>query len=132
MNDKLLSNWAGSPEGDPLAVVDATDLKKVWQTSADFKALNPGQSGSIGSTVYQSVCSPGANVVAIWYRASMLCLLEQMMPELLASWTHDGQLDDAVFEVAATFPMQKMKTGVVREGPPFDVEEFVKQIGART
>lgn len=54
------------------------------------------------------------------------------MPELLASWTHDGQLDDAVFEVAATFPMHKMKTGVVREGPPFDVEEFVKQIAART
>jgi hypothetical protein len=131
MNEELLSNWAESQMGDSLAAVEVTDLKKVWQVSADFKARNPGQSGSIGSTVYQSVCSPGANVVAVWYRASMLCVLEQMMPELLASWTHDGQLDDAVFEVAATFPMQKMKTGVIREGPPFDVEEFVKQIGSR-
>jgi hypothetical protein len=61
-----------------------------------------------------------------------LWLLKQMMPELVAQWTHDGQLDDVVFKVAATFPMEKMKTGVVREGPPFDVEEFVKQIGGQT
>jgi len=46
-------------------------------------------------------------------------------------WTHDGELDDAVFQIAATFPMEKMRTGVVREGLPFDVEEFVKQIGTR-
>jgi hypothetical protein len=122
--------WESQEGGVP--TVNPADLKKVWQVSADFKARNPGQSGSIGSTVYQSVCSPGANVVAVWYRASMLCVLEQMMPELLASWTHDGQLDDGVFEVMSTFPVQRMKTGVAREGPPFDVEEFVKQIGART
>jgi hypothetical protein len=61
----------------------------------------------------------------------MLCVLKEMMPELLASWTHDGQLDDVVFEVISTFPMQKMKPGVAREGPPFDVEEFVKQIAAQ-
>jgi hypothetical protein len=44
-----------------------------------------------------------------------------------------GQLRtvDAVFDVAATFPMEKMRTGVIRQGPPFDVEEFVKQIGGR-
>jgi hypothetical protein len=61
----------------------------------------------------------------------MLAMMMQMMPDMLAQWTHDGDLDDAVFQVAATFPMEKMRTGVVREGPPFDVEEFVKQIGAR-
>ncbi len=59
-------------------------------------------------------------------------LIKQMMPEPLARWMRDGQPDDVVFDVAATFRMEKMQTGVVREGPPFDVEEFVKQIGART
>jgi hypothetical protein len=38
----------------------------------------------------------------------------------------------ALFEVVATFPMEKLRAGVVREGPPFDVEEFVRQIGAQT
>jgi hypothetical protein len=119
-----------SREGD-VPAVNPSDLKKVWQLFSDFQARNPGQCGSIGSTVYESVCSPGADVVSVWYRASMLCVLKEMMPELLASWTHDGQLDDVVFEVISTFPMQKMKPGVAREGPPFDVEEFVKQIAAQ-
>jgi hypothetical protein len=98
----------------------------------DTQARNPGECTSIGNSVYQNVCSPGADAMAAWFRASMLGML-QMFPESpLAQWTHDGELDDAVFQVAATFPMEKMKTGVVREGMPFEVEEFVKQIGAPT
>jgi hypothetical protein len=119
-----------SQEGD-VPAVSPDDLKKVWQLSAEFEARNPGMCGSIGSTVYDNVCGPGADVISVWYRSSMLWALKQMIPEQLAVWTHDGELDDAVFQVAATFPMEKMRTGVVREGPPFDVAEFVKQIGAR-
>jgi hypothetical protein len=118
-----------SQEGE-VPAVNSSDLKKVWQLFSDFQDRNLGQCGSIGSTVYESVCNSGADVVSVWYRASMLRVLKEMMPELLASWTHDGQLDDVVFEVMSTFPVQKMKIGVAREGPPFDVEEFVKQIAA--
>jgi hypothetical protein len=82
-----------------------------------------------GDGVYKSVCSPGADALSVWYRASMLALTIKMRPDLLAPWIRDGQPDDAVFEVAATFPMEKMRTGIVREGLPFDVEEFVKRIG---
>jgi len=120
-----------SQEGD-VPGVNPADLRKVWQLFSDVQARNLGQSGSIGNSVYASVCSPGADVMAVWYRTSMVALMTKMMPELLAQWTHDGQFDDAVFQVAATFPMEKMRTGVVRQGPPFDVEEFVKQIGGRT
>ncbi len=123
--------WAGSQEGD-VPAVNPGDLKKVWQLFIDFQARNPSQSGSIGSTVYESVCSPGADVEAVWFRASMLAMMTKMMPEMLAQWTHDGELDDVVFEVAATFPMKQMQVGVVRQGPPFDVEEFLKQIGGGT
>ncbi|MDQ1407192.1 MAG: hypothetical protein QOG55_2821 [Acidobacteriaceae bacterium] len=94
--------------------VKPDDLKSVWR-------LFGGQSRSTGENVYKSVCSPGADVRSVWYRASMLTLL--------ARWMRDGQPDDAVFEVLATFPMEKMRTGIVREGLPFDVEEFVKRIG---
>ena len=55
----------------------------------------------------------------------------KMFPESpLAQWTHDGEFDDAVFDVAATIPMKKMATGIVY-GPPFDVEEFVKRVAAK-
>jgi hypothetical protein len=131
MNEELLSGWAGSQEGE-VPAVSPDDLKKVWKVCDEFEARNPDQCGSIGSGVYESVCSPGADVTAVWYRVAMLGLITRTMPEMLARWTHNGQLDDVVSEVAATFPMKKMRTGIVYEGPPFDVEEFVKQIGART
>jgi hypothetical protein len=120
-----------SQESD-VPAVSAVDLRNMYKLFCEAEARNPGQSGSIGSMVYQSVCSPGADVVSVWYRASMLGILTKMMPELLAKWTHNGQPDDVVFEIAAAFPMEKMRTGVVREGPPLDVDEFVKQIAART
>jgi hypothetical protein len=106
--------------------VKPDDLKNVWRLFGDMEAR---QSGAAGENVYKSVCSPGAEARSVWYRAFMLVLTIKMGPDLLAPWIRNGQLDDAVFEVAATFPMEKMRSGVVREGLPFDVEEFVKRIG---
>jgi len=119
--------WAGSTEGNSVATVSPDDLRKVWVI-----VLAGGQHSSIDIRSFQHICSPGADVMAVSFRASVLAMMTQMMPDMLAQWTHDGELDDAVFQVAATFPMKKMRTGVVREGPPFDVEEFMRQIGART
>jgi hypothetical protein len=123
--------WAGSQEGDTVAAVSPDDLGKLWKLVRDVEAQNPGECASIGNSVYQSVCGPGVDVIAVWYRVSMLGAITKMKPDLLSQWTHEGDLDDAVFQVAATFPMKKMPVGVEQEGLPFDVEEFVKQIGAR-
>jgi hypothetical protein len=106
--------------------VKPDDLKNVWRLFGDMKARN---AGAAGDGVYKSFCSPGADALSVWNRTSMLALTIKMRPDLLAPWIRDGQPDDAVFEVAATFPMEKMRTGIVREGLPFDVEEFVKRIG---
>jgi hypothetical protein len=70
--------------------------------------------------------------MAVPYRASMLGLLQMIPGGPLTPWTHDGKLDDAVFNVAAVFPMKRMEVGVFRHGPPFDVEEFVKQVRNKT
>jgi hypothetical protein len=123
--------WAGSGEGDSVAAVSSDDLRKVWKLFRDTQARNPGESTAIGNSVYQSVCSPGADAIAVWFRASMLWMLKTLPESPLAQWTHDGEFDDAVFIIAAAFPMKKLRTGVVYDVPPFDVEEFVKRIGAR-
>jgi len=122
--------WAGSQEGDSVAAVNPADLRNVWRLFREAQARNPGQCTSVDNGVYESVCSPGADVLAVWFRASMLELMTQ--PDMLAQWAHNGELDDVVFQVAATFPMKKMQVGVVYDGPPFEVQEFVKQVGART
>ena len=123
--------WAGSQEG-PVATVSPDDLRSVWKLFRDAQTQHPGECVSFSSGVYERVCSPGADVHAVWFRASMVGMLQMVSPELLTQWTHNGELDDAVFQVAATIPMEKMKTGVQREGLPFDVDEFVKQVGAQT
>jgi len=122
-----------SPEGG-VAAVNPDDMKKLWQLFRDVQSRSGGIGGgvAIDMGLYERACSPGADVQAVWFRAAILETLKQLRPELLAPWLEDGEFDDAVFQVAATFPMEKMGTGVVREGLPVDVEEFVKQIGART
>jgi hypothetical protein len=126
-------------KGD-VSAVNPADLKAVCAFSREVQAATGGKAGMIESGLYERMCSPAADVEAVWYRASMLGLLEmlpnadpQMFPESpLTPWTHNGELDDAVFQVAATFPMKRMGVGAVHEGLPFDLEEFLKQIGART
>lgn len=124
-----VSDFLGGSGGD-VAAVDAADLKAV---RAFMRNSRPGPTArGISGGMYESMCSPGANVEAVWYRASMLGLLEMLAGKMLTPWTNDGELDDKVIQVAATFPMKKMEVGVIHEGPPFDVAEFLKQIGART
>jgi len=126
--------WAGSGEGDTVAAVSPDDLRKVWQLFRDVQARAGGEhcgTASIDIRSFQRVCSPGTNAMAAWYRASMLAVMQKFPESPLTPWTHNGDLDDAVFQVAATFPMKKMAVGVEQEGLPLDVEEFVKQIGTR-
>ena len=63
---------------------------------------------------------------AVWFRLSLLQTLA--LTGLLLPWVHDGKLDDAVFDVAAKFPIKRMPVGVPQKGMPFDVQEFVKQL----
>ena len=128
MKDEMPPDLWEQQEGD-VPAVKPDDLKSVFRLFLDMEARNPGQSQAAGGSVYKSVCSPGADALSVWYRASMLTLALKMTPDLLAPWIHDGQPNDAVFEVMATFPMEKMRIGIVRQGLPFDAEEFVKRIG---
>ena len=119
--------------GNAVAAVSPDDLRNVWKMMRDLQAHTPaGQSGSFSSELYENACSPGANVVAVWYRASILEVLQMLPENPLMPWSHEGELDDAVFQIAATFPMKKLPIGLVMNGLPFDVQELVKQIGART
>lgn len=119
--------------GNDVASVNPDDLRNVWAMIRDLQALDlESQSASIGKGLYEGACSPGANVVAVWYRASILGVLQMLPGNPLTPWSHEGELDDAVFQIAATFPMKKLPVGLAKNGLPFDLQELVKQIGART
>lgn len=114
-------------DGVPVAVVDPADLLAVWKLQRGTSPSTGGGQMALGMSLYQSVCSPGADIQAVWYRATMLQLLAGPM-QSLAPWMHDGQLDPAAFRVMAAFPLKKMGIGVRHQGLPFDVEEILKEI----
>src|SRR5258708_9787366 len=114
--------------GNDVAAVNPDDLRNVWTMMRDLEAHTlAGQSGSISSGLYESACSPGANVLAVWYRASILGVLQTLPGNPLTPGSHEGDLDDAVFQMAATFPMKKLPVGLVKNGLPVDGQELVKQ-----
>jgi hypothetical protein len=46
--------------------------------------------------------------------------------------TFCGAQDDAVFRAVAKVPAEWMGVGIVRQGPPFDVNEFLRLCGEET
>jgi hypothetical protein len=119
--------------GNDVTTVNSIDLRNVWKMIRDSRARTPAvQSGSFSSGLFENACSPGANVVAVWYRASILEVLQMLPENPLMPWSREGELDDAVFQIAATFPMKKLPISLVKNGLPLDVQELVKQISART
>jgi hypothetical protein len=88
--------------------------------------LRRDKGAAIGHSALTSVCGPEANTIAIWYRLRMLGLCDYA--GLLSAHKHDGEFTDTVYRVVATFPLKRMEMDVTYQGPPFDVEEFVKQV----
>src|SRR5215471_14273182 len=93
-----------------IPAVDPVDLRSVWEMQREVQARRSGQHTAINAEFYKRACSPGANVGAVWFRASLLGMLE--MFGMLTPWTHEGVPTDEVFKVAANFPVKGMPIGV--------------------
>jgi hypothetical protein len=102
--------------------VDPVDLKLVWMEYTE----HPGC--AIGTSLLARLCSPGADIHAISHRYAMLTMLRQLPTDLLADKMRGGQLDDVVFKVAATIPLERREIGVEYDGLPFDADEFVRRL----
>jgi hypothetical protein len=117
--------------GGPIPTVNPGDLRGVWElmreTSAEFlRNREPelgGQQPAIGicTSLLARVCSPEGNVLAVWARSALLWTLVHQ--GLLTAWQRGTQLDDAVFDVAAAFPIP----GLDR----FDQDAFLQQLSSR-
>jgi hypothetical protein len=140
--DEALGNWLGrelqeppsfgGKPGEPVPAVDLEDLKTVWQIGRDAQVNHPGKPVAVGVACFIRSCKPGADIEAVSYRAGLVWLMTQIAPEHLARFTREGQPDDTVFRAAAKVPAEWMGVGVVREGPPFDVNEFMRLCGEET
>lgn len=125
----------GGKPGEPVPEVDPDDLKTVWRLNRDLQARHPGQQVATGSRVYEHACKTGADIQAVGYRAAVLSMMIHLAqhPENpikeLRPWLKADQLNDVVFRAAAKVPMEWMGVGIVRDGPPLDLDEFLRLCG---
>lgn len=111
--------------------VEPSDLKTVWKMIWKMgeeiqQQRVPNEYIAIDPRMFAKDCSPGANVVALWYRATILGLLEKQTG-LFSSETPDD-VKDVVFKVAASYPIKMMKPGIVSRGLPQDIQAMLKQM----
>jgi hypothetical protein len=120
--------FGGNP-GEPVPEVDPENVKIVWSIQSEAEARHPGQAVATGAELLKRACKAGADIEAVSYRASQLFLLRMIAPEQWALLTSSGQPTDAVFTAAAKVPMEWMGVGIVRQGPPFNFDEFLQLCG---
>jgi hypothetical protein len=123
-------------EGEMLApTVDPADVKAAWQLYHDADFRMPGQQVAIARSMFEHVCSPGADIPAICHRAVMLKFIflnvdhspEEPEAKELARFRHDGELHDRLFRIMSQIALRWIpKEGL--PGFPFDGEEFLKQL----
>jgi hypothetical protein len=104
-------------EGAVIPPVAEQDLKCLHELCVERTKRYWGKDGVLSIDFMYRACGPGANLPAVWLRHTQLRSLYKQ--GLLAEWTHGTALDDAVFRLAATIPMQ---------GTQFDQQAFLGQL----
>ena len=108
-------------EGAAIPLVSEDDLKRLHVLCLDMAKRYCGKDGVISLDAMARACNPGANLPAIWLRHTQLRTLFRQ--GLLSDWQHGTSLDDAVFRLAATMPMN---------GVHFDADAFVRYLREAT
>jgi hypothetical protein len=104
-------------EGTPIPPVNELDLKALHELCVERAKRYCGKDGVISVDMTARVCSPTANVPAVWLRHTQLRSLYRQ--GLLADWQHGAVLDDVVFTVACSIPMN---------GTHLDAEDFIRRL----
>jgi hypothetical protein len=119
-SDADLPKFKVYKDGESIPPVDPEDIKRFWKVKPPWR---PGND-------VESACSPGADVVAVYRRWMMIQALITL--KLLSPWQQGEELDDAVFRIAATFPMQYLEHKSYQlPGDllhPFDPNAFIQRL----
>ena len=113
-------------EGEPIPSVDPEDLRRRWNIRPPWT-----------SETLQAATSREVNSSAVSRRDGLIRMLADFKDgQLLAPWRHGEELDEAVFRVAATFPMRVLRQRVYKiagdEIFGFDPNAFVQRLVEET
>jgi len=123
--DRAMRELIGKP-GELVPEVDFRDIKAMWAFMQDLKKRHPEGNVGISTSVYQSVCSPGADIRAVSYRLSILGMVGHLLEPVYSG----GEFTEAALKAAAKVEMTWLPVGVPQKGFPFDVIEFLARARA--
>src|SRR5436190_16518558 len=135
MENNQPPRFGGEP-GTPVPQVDFDDLKAVSRMQQEMMKAHPGKQIQLGAMAASTVCKAGADIAAISYRLGQLGVLQLLVTlnvitqEKLSRIIHEDEYTDAALRVIATMPLEWMAPGVVRQGLPFDWEQFLQRSAA--
>jgi hypothetical protein len=116
----------GAAAGEPVPRVDPQDVEAVWELTQEVSKKYPDKQMAIGVTGFQARCKPGADIAAVTYRAGMVGILQRAMPAIMDPLIADKL--DAVLLAAAEIPMEWLGVGIEHQGPPFDMDDFLRRV----
>jgi hypothetical protein len=94
-------------EGASIPPVAEDDLRRLHKVSADMAQRRVGKEGMVSVGLMARVCSPGANLPAVWLRYNQLSLL--IRQGVLAECQHRAGWVDDVCRTAAIIPMSGLQ-----------------------
>jgi hypothetical protein len=103
MADNEMPKFKTYKEDEPIPPVDPEDIKRMYEQP---RVKEIGWHSEWWPGV-KAAYSPGADVAAVSRRRAMISTLT--IYKLLTPWQHGEELDDAVFRIAATFPLRELK-----------------------
>ena len=108
-------------DGAAIPPVTEEDLRRLHEVSADMAKRRVGKDGMVSVDLMARICSPGANLPAVWLRYTQLSLL--IRQGILAECQHRADWEDDVYRMAAIIPMN---------GLQLDQEAFVQRLPDKT
>lgn len=104
------------PPGEPVPTVSVKDIRAVWKVSRDAAAGHPGGQCAIGIELFERVCSPGADVRAVWWRGMRFYMCDMLLlRNLLSGWVA-RPIREIAFVIFAKVPMKWWAVGVPHRG----------------
>ena len=109
--ERFMAFFLSADQGAATPPVNPIDIKHLLELHEKLNARHRDAAtegcGAIGASLMASVCSPGADIGAVWLRASLLGIMLKL--GVLAEWQRGTELDDTVYRVAATMPLNGLQ-----------------------
>ena len=124
MNEAEMMELCFGTPGTPVPEVDSADIRAIYEYGREMRKEHPeGSSVFTSMEIFESICKPGSNVKAVFYRTMKLGTLSHIVSSFFpAALPLLEENPEAAYAVTATMPL------LWESRSSFDVEDYLRRI----